>query len=295
MLDLESVRCFDAAATHLNFRAASEAVFLSPAAFGERIRRLEDDLGAKLFERTTRRVRLTAAGERLRPYARRLIAEVAGCRAAITDQSANPYELTIGTRFELGLSWLLPALAPLARNEPSRRLHLTFGDSPDLLARVRAQRVDAMVSSARLTTPGLEYVHLHDEDYAFVASRRLMRNQRFSSASDARRFTLIDAEPGLPLFRYFLDALPPEPAFTFARVEYMGTIAAIRQRVLAGAGVAVLPAYFVKSDVSAKRMVRLFPRIATKQDAFRLVWAEGHLAADRLRRLGAELAQLALR
>ena len=71
--DLESLRCFDAAATHLNFRAAARALAMSPTAFGDRIKRLEELLGARLFERSTRRVMLTEAGQRLREHARRCI------------------------------------------------------------------------------------------------------------------------------------------------------------------------------------------------------------------------------
>ena len=48
----------------LNFRRAARAVGLSPAALSDRIRRLEEQLGESLFQRTTRRVSLTLAGER---------------------------------------------------------------------------------------------------------------------------------------------------------------------------------------------------------------------------------------
>jgi DNA-binding transcriptional LysR family regulator len=42
----------------------------------------------------------------------------------------------VGTRYELGLSWLCPALAPLARKRPERTLHLYNGDSPVLVAQL---------------------------------------------------------------------------------------------------------------------------------------------------------------
>ena len=79
MLDLESLRCFEAAAVRLSFRAAANQVGLSPAAFSERIRRLEDELGVSLFARTTRRVKLTPAGERLLPQARKALTETQRC------------------------------------------------------------------------------------------------------------------------------------------------------------------------------------------------------------------------
>ena len=70
---LESIHCFDVGARLLNFRAAAKQVFLSPAAFSDRIRRLEEQLGAPLFVRSTRKVVLTETGERLLPQARRML------------------------------------------------------------------------------------------------------------------------------------------------------------------------------------------------------------------------------
>ena len=72
-LDLDSLRCFDAAATTLRFRAAAARVHLSAAAFSDRIRRLEESLDVSLLRRTTRKVALTDAGQRLLPLVREKI------------------------------------------------------------------------------------------------------------------------------------------------------------------------------------------------------------------------------
>src|SRR5687768_16790180 len=171
--DLESLRCFEAAATHLSFRIGAQAVALSPAAFGDRIKRLEDQLDAPLFARTTRRVALTPAGLRLLPQARRVLDEAARCRRVVHQQDlAVPFALSVGTRFELGLSWLTPALPQLQAQHRERSVHLVFGDSPELLARVRNGTLDCVVTSARLTSGELSYAKLHDEEYVFVASAK---------------------------------------------------------------------------------------------------------------------------
>src|SRR6266478_6023414 len=170
-MDLESLRCFEAAATHLTFRVAAKAVALSPAAFGERIKRLEDQLATPLFARTTRRVALTPAGERLLPHARRLLDDAERCAEIVrADAAPAPYQLTVGTRYELGLSWLTPALRSLRARQPERTINLAFGDSADLLARVRNGLLDCAVTSTRLALAGLAYATLHDEDYVFVGA-----------------------------------------------------------------------------------------------------------------------------
>ena len=294
--DLESLRCFDAAATHLSFRIGAQAVALSPAAFGDRIKRLEQQLEVPLFARTTRRVALTPAGLRLLPQARRVLDEAARCTRVVHEQElAVPFALTVGTRFELGLSWLTPALPRLQARRPERTVHLVFGDSPELLARVRNGVLDAAVTSARLTAGGLSYDKLHDEDYVFVASAKRVRRHALARAEHAQHHTLIDLAPDLPLFRYFLDALRAQGVWSFAGVEYLGTIGAIRMRVLQGAGVAVLPRYFVAPDLRARRLVRLLPSVELQRDAFRLVWRTGHPREASLRELAAELARMPLR
>ncbi len=295
--DLESLRCFDAAATHLSFRIAAKAVALSPAAFGDRIKRLEDQLAAPLFARTTRRVALTPAGHRLLVQARRVLDEAGRCQHVVrADAAPIPYELTIGTRFELGLSWLTPALRPLQAERPERTLHLVFGDSADLLARARNAVLDAVVTSVRLTGGNLAYELLHTEDYVFVGGSGLLGRRPLARSSDAAHHTLLDVSPDLPLFRYFLDARRDhaDAAWTFGKLEYLGTIGAIRLRVLQGAGVAVLPRYFVERDLQARRMVRLVPRTQLQRDAFRLIWRAHHPREAELRVLAGDLARLPL-
>lgn len=291
-MDLDSFRCFDAAATTLSFRAAAARVHLSPAAFSDRIRRLEEDLGVPVLRRTTRQVALTDAGHRLLPLVREALARAEHVRAAARqDARPAPFELVLGTRYELGISWLCPALEPLSRKRPERTLHLFNADTPDLLRRLERGELDAVVASMRLTSPRLAYAALHPELYSFVSTERCLRGR-----ADAARLTLVDVTPDLPLFRYFLDALPDAEPWPFARTEYMGGIGNIRRRVLDGGGrVAVLPRYFIAPDLAAGRLVALMPRVHPRSDAFRLVWRAGHPREAELVALAAELRARPLR
>lgn len=292
--DLESLRCFDAAAVQLNFRAAAASVALSPAAFGDRIKRLEQSVGAPLFQRTTRRVALTPAGEKLLPQARRTLEEARRCLQTLREDRI-PYELTVGTRFELGLSWLTPSLSRLQEQEPERRLHLFFGDSTELLARVRRGNVDCAVTSVRLASGGFRYALLHEERYAFVASPSLLKRQPVRGRADAASHVLLDLHQDLPLFRYFFDTRPAGEVWDFSRVEYLGTIGAVRLRVLEGAGVAVLPRYFIGPDLARKRLVEPLPKSRLQADHFRLLWRPGHPREPEVRRLAEQLAALPLK
>ncbi len=294
--DPESLRCFLAAARHLNFRTAAGEVALSPAAFSDRIKRLEELLGARLFARTTRKVALTSAGRRLVPTAEAALDAGRACHRAVAGPDRPlPFALTLGTRFELGLSWLVPALGPLAEDRPERALNLYFGDTPDLLLRLRRGDLDALVTSARLTEAALAFAPLHEEAYVFCAAPAAVAARALRGPADAAHHALLDTLPDLPLFRYFRDARPAAEAWRFARVEHLGTIAAVRARLLDGAGVAVLPHYFVAPDLARGELVTLCPGTTLPTDFFRLWWREGHPLADELGALAAALRARPLR
>lgn len=291
--DLESLRCFEAGAVALNFRHAAATVGLSPAAFGDRVRRLEEQIGAPLFVRTTRRVSLTVAGHRLLPEARRLLDSARRC-LEVADGQPTPFELTIGTRYELGLSWLTPALGRLRRAREARTLHLYFGDTEDLLVRLRHGSLDCAVSSTRLVGAGLRYELLHREDYTLVGKPALVQSHPLRRPADCAALTLLDLHPDLPLFRYFLDSRPAGESWEFRAVEYLGTIGAVRYRALEGAGLAVLPRYFIGRDLAARRLRQPLPRSTMQHDHFRMIWRSGHQREDELRQLAEELRALPL-
>lgn len=270
---IESLRCFAAAAKLLNFRAASRSCGLTPAAFGQRIKQLEEQLGTALFTRTTRSVQLTQAGLSLVPLAERCLQAAADCtRVGDADAAMAPMDLVVGTRHELGLSWLLPEVDALSRALPYVQLHLYVGSGPDLLLRVRSMAIDCAITSSLITDSKLDSLRLHREDYVLVGAPRLLDREPLSKPAHAAAHTLIDIEVSTPLFRYLREAHAEGQGMRFARVVSMGTIEAIRQRVLAGAGVAVLPAYLVQGDLRRKHLRRLLPKQPVLHDYFRLVF-----------------------
>jgi DNA-binding transcriptional LysR family regulator len=216
---------------------------------------------------------LTEAGLALVPYADRALSSAAEClRAGRGDLGPAPLELVIGTRHELGLSWLVPMLPRLRQDNPGLTCHLYFGSGADLTLRVRTLEIDCAVTSSRLTDPKLDSIKLHREDYVFVGQPKLLRRNPFETAEHASSHTLLDVTEELPLFRYWRDAPGGVDSMEFAQVLRVGTIAAIRELALRGEGVAVLPEYFVKQDIVAKRLRRIMTSVEPLSDHFRLVF-----------------------
>lgn len=272
---IESLRCFVEAMRHQNFRKAARAVALTPAAFGARIKQLEELFEVRLFSRTTRVVVPTEAALALLPQARACLLAAEHCvRAARGDLGAPPVDLVLGTRHELGLSWIMPQLDALSRDLPWLTLHLYFGSGSDLLLRVRTGEVDCAVTSSRFSDPKLDAIALHREDYVFCGSKALLARTPFKTMEDAAAHVLIDSSAELPLFSYLRDN-HPKARFAFKKTVHLGTIGAMRARVLEGAGVAVLPAYLVHEDLRSGRVKSLLPTMKPQHDFFRLVFRAG--------------------
>lgn len=270
---LDALRCFAEAARLLNFRAAARAVGLTPAALGQRIRQLEELMETKLFHRTTRSVTLTEEGLALLPYAQKALNAASECiRAGRGEVGPAPMELVLGTRHELGLSWIVPMLPKLRQAHESLTIHVYFGSGPDLVHRVRTLQIDCAVTSSLITDPKLDTARLHEERYVFVGAPKLLKKKPLEKVEQAEEHVLIDVSPDLPLFRYWRDGEGGTDAMQFAGILSMGTIAAIRQLVLRGDGVAVLPEYFVEPDLKGSRLVTLFPAVTPLSDYFRLVF-----------------------
>jgi DNA-binding transcriptional LysR family regulator len=270
---LESLRCFVEAARFLNFRTAAHAVALTPAALGQRIRQLEEEVGTPLFQRTTRKVWLTEAGLSLVPHATQVLAGAQDClRAARGEIGPAPIDLVLGTRHELGMSWIVPMLPQLKRELPHVTFHLYFGSSADLLMRVRNLEIDCAIGSMRAVDPKIDSIRVHREDYAFVGQPRLLKRLPLTHPEHARHHTLIDTNPELSLFRYFRDAPGAGMRLDFNKILRMGTIAALAELVLRGDGVAVIPEYLIARELKARKLTRLFPKIELLSDHFRLIF-----------------------
>jgi len=268
---LDSLRCFVAAAERLNFRAAAQSVALTPAALSQRIRQLEGQVGAELFRRTTRSVQLTEAGLTLLPRARACLADAAACLLVARGDELPPAELTLGTRFELGMSWVVPLLPRVAKALPRVSLHLFFGSGAEIVERLRAGLIDCAVTSANILDVRVAETRLHEERYAFVGAPKLLRRVPLARAEDVAQHVLLDIDAGLPLLRYFSEAAEAPLLPRFGRYRWLGLGAAVKAMVLAGEGVAVLPVYMIEEELARGKLRRLFPQVTPRTDYFRMI------------------------
>jgi DNA-binding transcriptional LysR family regulator len=266
---IENLQCFVAAAEHLNFRRAAKAMSLTPTAFGQRIKQLEEQLGQPLFLRTTRHVELTDSGRRLLGAAHQTLGLAQTCLDSARAEESPPAVFSLGTRFELGNSWILPALSDLRSLEPSWTIELYFGSGSDILNRLRLGHLDCVITSAPVARKDWVMEYLHPEDYVFVASKEVLERNPFEVAADASHHTLLDTNADLPLTRYLTSA---GPELVFSDVWLCGSTSAMHLLALDGHGVCVLPRHFIAADLDSGRLIPILEEYSLLSDSFRLIF-----------------------
>jgi DNA-binding transcriptional LysR family regulator len=149
-MELRQLRYFVTLAEELHFGRAAERLHIVQPAVSQQRRRLEAELGARLVDRSTRRVALTAAGERFLPEARAVLAAAERARDAVAASAT----LRLGT--STGLGERLPrVLAELARLAPGRTVELVRVPAPARLRQVADGTLDAALLRGAPDHPGV--------------------------------------------------------------------------------------------------------------------------------------------
>ena len=158
-LDLRLVRYFTVVAEQGHFGRAAAELRVAQPSLSRQIHRLEQELGARLLDRTPRGTRLTEAGAVFLPLAQELLRSATQA-AATTRAAAEPSRVTIG--FTMGLI-VTPAVRELRHRHPEadvQTLHLAWHDARQALL---DHRVDAVVTRLPFATDQLRVTVLYDE------------------------------------------------------------------------------------------------------------------------------------
>jgi DNA-binding transcriptional LysR family regulator len=178
-LDIRSLACFVAVAEDLHFRRAAERLNLTQPALSQRIRVLEEEVGADLFERDRRHVTLTPAGSAFLEPARAAVASANAAKA----QALRAVRGEVG-RLRLGFTVIafygvLPEAVRVFRSRyPDVAVELVEMNSPALEASLQAGEIDLGVLHPPLAAPGLVIRPLPDQRLvlAMPSAHRLAEN-----------------------------------------------------------------------------------------------------------------------
>jgi DNA-binding transcriptional LysR family regulator len=163
-MELRHLRYFVAVAEELHFRRAAERLHIAQPAVSEQVRKLEDELGVRLFDRTQRSVALTDAGFALLPEAHRVLRQADAARLAARSASDRPASaLRMGYVPTALPTGILRTLRRLAAGTPNLRTTVEPGSGLELVDAVRAGELDVAVVSLPVPTAGLRVTPLGEQ------------------------------------------------------------------------------------------------------------------------------------
>ncbi|MGW9023136.1 LysR substrate-binding domain-containing protein [Streptomyces sp. NPDC055722] len=166
---LAQLRAFAAVAEHLHFRDAAAAIGMSQPALSGAVSALEEVLGVTLLERTTRKVLLSPAGERLAVRAKAVLAEV-GALMEEAEAVRAPFTgvLRLGV-IPTVAPYLLPTVLNLVHDRyPHLDLQVHEEQTANLLDGLTTGRLDLLLLAVPLGVPGVVELPLFDEDFVLV-------------------------------------------------------------------------------------------------------------------------------
>ncbi|MBI4241670.1 MAG: LysR family transcriptional regulator [Candidatus Rokubacteria bacterium] len=255
-LTLRQFEVFLAVARAGSFRRAADTLHLSQPALSQHVRELEEELGARLFDRLGRTVVLTEAGRLLEEHALRLFATLDGAREAVGELlGLKRGSLLIGGSTTPGIYVLPSLMAAFQARYPGIRVALRIANSRVIEERVRANELDLGVVGGHVLGPGERCLTagLLDELVLVVppahpwAGRGSVRPEQLA---DER---LLMREEGSAT-RQVTERALQQAGVKFRMAMELDHTEAIKQAVMAGLGVAFVSVHAVKEELTAGRL-----------------------------------------
>ena len=288
-MELRHLRYFVAVAERLHFRRAAEALNLSQPALSSQVRLLEEDVGARLLERSTHHVVLTPAGRRFLTRARQLLTDADDAAQAARREAAGEMgEMTLG--FVPSLTYhLLPLLLRALRAAmPKVELRLQEMDTVQQIEALVRHRIDLGFIGLGVTrdTDELRLAQVDEErlvavlpeDHPLLRSRR---RRELSLSELAHTPLYLAARETAPLYNPWIIVLCQQAGFQPNLVLEAGQPATTISYAAAGMGATILPAQYARLATPGVRFIPLARPVPRYR--YFAAWSETNLHPARSR------------
>lgn len=260
-MNLQQLRYVLAVAETRSFTRAADGLFVVQSALSQQVRKLESELGVQIFNRTTRSVSLTPAGESLVPLLRQVIA---GVDQIIVD--AQALRGTVTGRLTVGMMEIpsesldmAALMAMFHARYPDVSVTLRSGGSDLLVQATRDRKLDVAIVGSNVARSGdqISFDHLFSESLVAVLSMHHLLAARPSvSLGELAELPFIDFPPGYGL-RHETDrgfaGIQRRVAFEVTRVDE------VIHFVCQGLGVALLPESVARNRAQTNASLVLIP------------------------------------
>jgi len=249
-LSLNAVRVFTVAAQHRSIALASAELGVTPSAVSHQIKRLETDLGIRLFARSNNAIGLTEEGRRFH--------EDAAAAIAMIDRSAeslrrNANEIVIRVSMSIAVRWLIPALEGFKHHFPAARVRV---ESVHLAKATLGASADMAISYQRTGSGAGEGELLAGDFSRPVLSPALLGVSGYRECGDIERVPALQCTRENWDWKMWADRLGLAGDAVRIAHEFDTDDAALHAAV-AGLGMVLAPALMTRTEIAAGTLVEL--------------------------------------
>lgn len=291
-LTIKQMRYFEALARHSHFGRAAEACAISQPALSMQIREMEETLGAALFERSARNIRLTGFGEIFAPRVREILRSVDELGELARATEGQP----VG-RMRIGIiptiaPYLLPAIiAGLDESFPALDIHIRETLTHRLIEELADGRIDTAIVALPVSESSLTEVALFSEEFVLVRPA-VDQDKQVPNADRLAEMKLLLLEEG-HCFRDQALSFCNMPSARPRDVLDGSSLSTLVQMVSAGMGVTLIPEMAVRVEtrgtpVSIARFTRSKP-----SRTIGMIWRKTSPLADQLMQIADTVRQSA--
>ncbi|ACY34574.1 LysR family transcriptional regulator [Comamonas thiooxydans] len=278
MDSFSGLESFVRAADLLSFAEAGRALGISASAVGKNVARLEQQLGLRLFHRTTRQVRLTQEGSLFHERCRRILDELHDARAAMQAAAEAPRGRLRVSLPTIGYRFLLPVLPEFQARYPEVELDLDFNDH---LVDVVEAGLDVVIRSGELADSRLVARRLGPFRFILAASPAYLSKRGVP-------LTPPDLAGHSSLRYRFLNSgkleewmLPGLPAMPIALV--CNNMEAMLGAAVSGLGLAYMPDFLARDALARGELQQVLAEQLTHSGQFSALWPSSRQLSPKVR------------
>ena len=270
-------------ATLRSFRAAAEHLHLTQPAITARIQVLEQDLGAEVFLRDTKRADLTPSGRRLMPYAEQLMKLDQSVIDAFSNSVTVEQNIRLGSSETIVASWLPDFMAHYSKSRPSLNFDLTVDSTNRLRDALVAREIDLAFLMGPVAEASIENIELCSYEMVFAAAPEIQSQNKIWSIKDIAQHSILTFSSNTRPYRQLKELLSPH-ATGEVKITSSASLGAISRLAQSSYGICALPKAIMQPDLVSGSLVELSVDFELEPISFTASYASqaasGSLAAD---------------
>lgn len=256
-MDINQLEVLIAVAQEKSFSRAAETLNRTQPAISQAIRRLEQEIGEKLFDRSSKDGTLTTAGEVLLVYAKQMINLRKTAQTAVRElRDLHHGKVTISAN-EHTVFYLLPIIREFRKRYPSIKVEVSRGVASRIPTEVMAREVELGVISFKTADESVKSMPVFQDELALiVAPSHPLANKKSVSVRELGLESFIAHNAPSPYREKVIETFEKYKTQLNISVE-LPSLEAIKRLVEAGTGIALVPKLTAEAEISSGRLMAL--------------------------------------